>query len=225
MGDSLGIIDAGLMRYSCALELQRSLVARKKDGDESDYLILVEHTPVITLGRRACESHLLMPREEMARRGVDVFDIERGGDVTYHCPGQLVGYPIVDLKRAGLGVGAWLRFIEAALVEALVPFGVAGFARKGLTGVWTHEGKLAAIGVAVTRWISFHGFALNVNADLSGFDLIVPCGLASERVTSMSRILGKPVDMGSVKSEIARVFSRRLGESLAQSRDTAPAKV
>ena len=221
MRDSLRVIDAHLMRYAEALELQHSLVAQKKGGDEADYLILVEHPPVITLGRRARESHLLLPRRELDRRGVDVFDIERGGDVTYHCPGQLVGYPIVDLKRAGLGVGAWLRFLETALVDAVAAFAVAAFARNGLTGVWTHEGKLAAIGVAVTRWISFHGFALNVNADLSGFDLIVPCGLSSEKVASMSRILGAPVDMNSVKSEIARVFSRRLAEF----RDTAAAKL
>jgi len=206
----LHILDAGRVAYGEALELQWKLVAGKRGGDATDYLLFVEHPPVITLGRSAKEEHVRATRGELKGRGVEVFEIERGGDVTYHGPGQVVGYPIIDLKRAGLGISEHLRMLEAILVEALGTFGIEAFTRKGLTGVWTERGKIAAIGVAVRRWISFHGFALNVNTDVSAFDLIVPCGLAGERVTSMAEALGGAVDAEAVKGAIAGGFARRL---------------
>ena len=198
------------MACSAALELQRRLVAGKIAGDPRDNLVFAEHDPVITLGRRSANRNLLIPRAELARRGIEVLDVERGGDVTYHGPGQLVGYPIIDLKHAGLGVADYLRFLEAVLIDALRALCIKAFVRKGLTGVWTPGGKIAAIGVAVKRWISFHGFALNVNTDLSAFDLIVPCGLSGERVTSMAAVLAQPVDMPTVRETVARVFSAKL---------------
>jgi len=209
----LHVLDAGLMSYGAALELQRDLVAAKIGGDAKDYLVFAEHPPVITLGRSAREEHLKIPRGALASRGVEVFDVERGGDVTYHGPGQLVGYPIIDLKRAGLGVAAYLRLLEAALVAALSRFEIEAFARNRLTGVWTGRGKIAAIGVAVKRWISFHGFALNVNTDLDGFGLIVPCGLAGEAVTSMKEVLGGPIDMQAVRQAVAAAVAEMLGRS------------
>jgi lipoyl(octanoyl) transferase len=200
-----------MTRYAEALALQRSIVAAKKAGDAGDYLIFVEHPPVVTLGRKADEKNLVVPREALAKRGIDVVDIERGGDVTYHGPGQLVGYPIIDLKARRLGLTEYLRLLEGALIEALAGFGIEAGRRKGLTGVWSSAGKLAAIGVAVTRWITFHGFALNVTTDVSAFDVIVPCGLAGERVASMKGILGREVEMDAVKRAVAAEMGKALG--------------
>ncbi len=208
---SLRIINAGLMPFGPALELQKRLVRAKKDGSPADFLVLVEHPSVITLGRTADERHLLFPREELAARGIEVFEVERGGDVTYHGPGQLVGYPILDLKRAGLGVSDYLRFLESVIVEVLSAFGVRAFARAGLTGVWTDRGKIAAIGVAVTRWISYHGFAINVDVEPSAFDAIVPCGLSGESVTSIRHLTGSRLGVGEVGEKAASVIAGRLG--------------
>lgn len=208
------LIDIGTTRHAEALALQRSIVAAKKAGDPTDYLIFVEHPPVVTLGRKADETHLVVPRERLIARGVDVVDIERGGDVTYHGPGQLVGYPIIDLKARGLGLTEYLRLLEGALIDALGGFGIEAGRRKGLTGVWSERGKLAAIGVAVTRWVTFHGFALNVSTELSEFGIIVPCGLAGERVTSMKSVLGREVEMAAVKREVAAALGRALGANI-----------
>lgn len=208
----LEIIDAGRMAYAEALALQKKLAADKAGGEPRDFLILVEHPPVVTLGRSSKPANVLLPRAELARRGIEVFDVERGGDVTLHGPGQLVGYPIVDLRRAGLGVTDYMRFLEGVVIGTLGGFGVEAFARKGLTGVWTGRGKIAAIGVAVRRWVSFHGFALNVSIDLSLFDVIVPCGLAGERVTSMAEVGGSTVDLGAVREAVSRVFSEGLAD-------------
>jgi len=208
---SLRMINAGLMAFGPALELQKRLVRAKKGGVPADFLVLVEHPSVITLGRTADERHLLFPREELAARGIEVFEVERGGDVTYHGPGQLVGYPILDLKRAGLGVSDYLRFLESVIVEVLGAFGVRAFARAGLTGVWTDRGKIAAIGVAVTRWISYHGFAINVDVEPSAFDAIVPCGLSGESVTSILHLTGSRPGVGEVGEKAASVIAGRLG--------------
>lgn len=206
----LEILDAGLMAYADALALQKRLVADKIAGDTRDFLVLVEHPPVITLGRTARAANLLLSRPELARRGIEAFDVERGGDVTLHAPGQLVGYPVVDLKRAGLGVTDHLRFLERVIIDTLAGFRIDAFTRKGLTGVWTASGKIAAIGVAVRRWISFHGFALNVNTDLSLFNVIVPCGLSGEKVASMAGVTGAPVDISAVREAVVRAFSDAL---------------
>ncbi len=214
-GARIHVIDLGRRGYAEARDIQRSLVAAKKSLDERDFLLFVEHPPVVTLGRKAREEHLKLPRAALEKRGVEVFEIERGCDVTFHGPGQLVGYPIVDLKRAGLGVGAFLRLIEGALIDCLARFGISARRRKGLTGVWTDEGKIAAIGIAVTRWISYHGFALNVNRNIKGFDLIVPCGLAGERVTSMEDVLAGEVEMDEVKRAAAETFAGALGAEAA----------
>lgn len=208
--NTLHVLDAGTVAYDRARRLQKRLLAAKKAGDARDFLVLLEHPPVVTLGRGAAESNLKVPREALAARGVEVYDIERGGDVTYHGPGQLVGYPIVDLKRAGLDVHEFLRLLESALISAAGDLGVEADRRPGLTGVWTSKGKVAAIGVAVSRWISYHGFALNVKRGISGWEFIVPCGLAGESVTSLEDILDDVLDMAAVREIVTAALAHAL---------------
>ncbi len=208
------LIDLGRRDYGDVLDIQRHLVKAKKAGDERDFLILTEHPPVVTLGRTAREDNLKVPRGALRERGVEAVEVERGGDVTFHGPGQVVGYPVIDLKRAGLGVGEFLRLMEGALIDCLRRFGIEARRRKGLTGVWTDQGKVAAIGIAVSRWISYHGFALNVKRDVSGFDLIIPCGLAAEDVTSMEIILNRELSTLEVGRATAETFAAALGAEI-----------
>ena len=168
----------------CALQ-ERAAVA--VEAGSSDELLYVEHRPVVTLGRTTAPAQLLASRRQLAGAGISVVETDRGGGATYHGPGQIVGYPIIDLRRRGIGVRRYLRGLEAALIEALQGAGVGAFVRPALTGVWTEAGKIAAIGIAVRRGITRHGFSLNVDADLHGFDHIVPCGL-HEPVTSLRRV-------------------------------------
>jgi lipoate-protein ligase B len=156
-----------------------------------DMLLLVEHAPVITLGRGTRASSMPLPRVELERRGVEVFEVERGGDVTFHGPGQLVGYPIFDLRQHREDLHWYLRQLEAGLIGALGRLGISAVTRPGLTGVWTSGRKIASIGIHVKQWVTFHGFALNVINDLSYFDLIVPCGIKDVTMTSVSRELGR----------------------------------
>ncbi len=209
--DRIHVVELSRMGYAEALELQQRLVAAKKNGDERDFLLFVEHPPVVTVGRGGDDKHLRFPREALRARGVEVFDVERGGDVTFHGPGQVVGYPILALKRYGLGVHEFLRLIEQVLIDTVGAFRIDAFRREGLTGVWTEAGKIAAIGIAVSRWISFHGFALNVGANVSGFEYIVPCGLSGERVTSIQQVAGAPIEADEVKRTIMESFSAALG--------------
>jgi lipoyl(octanoyl) transferase len=188
----LGIVALGRMPYGPALELQRDL-ARRRIAREipRDLLLLVEHPPVITLGRGSQAAHLPTPREFLDARGIEIFEIERGGDVTFHGPGQLVGYPIFNLSEHRADLHWFLRQMEQALIVALEPLGITGERRAGYTGVWTGGRKLASIGVHVRQWVTWHGFALNVTTDLSYFDLIVPCGIPDVVMTSVQRELGE----------------------------------
>jgi lipoyl(octanoyl) transferase len=181
------------------LDLQRGAAAARISGElPQDYLYLVEHPPVITLGRSARDpAHRFFTPDLLKTRGVELFDVERGGDVTFHGPGQLVGYPIIDLNRHKLDLHWYLRQVEEVLIRALAPFGILGERSAGQTGVWTGGRKIASIGVHARQWVTWHGFALNVTTDLSYFDLMVPCGIAG-------------VTMTSVQSELAR-----LGRTLA----------
>lgn len=167
----------------------------------------MEHPPVITLGRGAREAHLLLPEGELARQGVEVARVGRGGDITWHGPGQLVGYPIVDLEPLGRDLHRFLRLLEAVLIGALATFGVTALRVPGKTGVWVAGAKIASIGVAVRRWVSWHGFALNVAADLSGFAAIVPCGLPGVEMTSLERLLGRPVPIENVEDRVIAAFA------------------
>ena len=208
----------GLIDYQRALDLQRELVERRKRGEIPDQLLLLEHPDVITLGvkTRNDRSHVLESEASLAARGVALFETGRGGDVTYHGPGQLVGYPILDLKPDRCDVHRYVRDLEEVLIRAVATFDIAAGRVPGLTGIWVGSGdrqaKLAAIGVRISRWVTSHGFALNVNTDLSQFGLIVPCGITDKGVTSMERERGRRVPMDEVMDAVERsmltVFAR-----------------
>jgi lipoyl(octanoyl) transferase len=198
----------GLVPYADALTLQRTLVEDRRQGRIEDVLLLVEHPHVLTLGVRGDggRSHILVTPEALASRGVDVHETGRGGDITYHGPGQIVGYPIIDLKPDRRDVHRYVRDLEDVLIRTALDYGVDATRVEGLTGVWVGRDKLAAIGVRIARWITSHGFALNVTTDLDYFDLIVPCGIADRGVTSLARLLGRPVDRREVEDRVAAHF-------------------
>ena len=184
----LWVVELGLRPYSEVLELQRAVAKARIAGDvPQDVLLLVEHNPVITLGRASKEAHLLASKEQLAARGVELFEVERGGDVTFHGPGQLVGYPIIDLKRHKQDLHWYLRQVEEVLIRALANFEIQAKREPKLTGVWTSGRKIASIGVHARDWVTWHGFALNVTTELSYFDLMVPCGIPEVRMTSVER--------------------------------------
>jgi lipoyl(octanoyl) transferase len=187
----LEVIQAGLVPYRDALEWQRSLGQARIDGLLShDVLLLLEHPPVITVGRNSRDAHLLGAGAGAGADGVEVFEVERGGDVTFHGPGQLVGYPILDLSRHRRDLHWYLRTLEQALIEALGELGVPAERNPGYTGVWTRGRKIASIGIHVKQWVTWHGFALNVTTDLSYFERIVPCGIPGVEMTSLERETG-----------------------------------
>ena len=201
----LWLVDCGTQPYGEMLELQRS-VARARIGGEidQDVLLLVEHPPVITLGRSSKDAHLLANPDQLRARGVDVFEVERGGDVTFHGPGQLVGYPIIDLKRHRQDLHWYLRQVEELLIRALAKFGIEGERVAQRTGVWTRGKKVASIGVHAREWVTWHGFALNVSTELSYFDLIVPCGIPDVQMTSLQRELGTAVSARDTSAIVAQ---------------------
>jgi lipoyl(octanoyl) transferase len=187
------VADLGTVPYADALVIQRAAARARISGELSeDLLILVEHPPVVTLGRSSKAHHLLASPALLAARGVELHEVERGGDVTFHGPGQIVGYPIFDLKRHKQDLHWYLRQVEEAIIRALAPQGIAGERSPGQTGVWTQRRKLASIGVHARDWVTWHGFALNVTTDLAYFDLIVPCGIAEVEMTSVARELSTP---------------------------------
>jgi lipoyl(octanoyl) transferase len=206
----------GRIDYGTAAALQDRLVLDRRRGVEPDRLLLLEHDPVVTLGRRADRAHVLRREDDLARVGIVVRPSSRGGDVTFHGPGQLVGYPIVALPPERRDVHRYLRDLEQALIRTAADLGVAAERAPGRTGVWVGRDKLAAIGVRLsTGWITSHGFALNVSGDLAGFDAIVPCGLSDFGVTSLERLLGAAPDLARVASFAARHIADALGFELA----------
>jgi lipoyl(octanoyl) transferase len=215
----------GTIGYQQALELQQQLVEERKAGTIPDQLLLLQHPPVITLGvsTRGSRGHVLASEEALAAHGVAVFETGRGGDVTYHGPGQLVGYPIISLKPDRCDVHRYVRDLEEVLIRAVGEFGISAGRVKGLTGIWVGEEKLAAIGVRISRWVTSHGFALNVSTDLTHFDLIVPCGIADRGVTSMERLLGRSVQMAEVEAAVVDVFEVIFGAPSESSHHTQAA--
>jgi len=205
------VVDIGPSAYREAWDLQRAVWNARVEGSVPDVLILTEHRHVYTLGKGADESHLLATKEELRQKGVEVFEIDRGGDVTYHGPGQIVGYPIVDLNDHYRDVHRYLRDLEEVVIRTLLSLGVEGSRIEGLTGVWVDGCKIAAIGVKVSRWVTMHGFALNVNTDLSYFNGIVPCGIFHKGVTSLQQVLARDVDMEQVKAELSKRFAEVFG--------------
>jgi lipoyl(octanoyl) transferase len=212
----------GLRDYGEVLELQRDMARARIAGELSqDLLLLVEHPPVVTLGRSAKAQHLVAPRGLLAQRGVELFEVERGGDVTFHGPGQLVGYPIIDLRRHKQDLHWYLRQLEEALIRALADWGIAAERNAPYTGVWTSGRKIASIGVHARDWVTWHGFALNVTTDLSYFDLIVPCGIQAVTMTSVAREV--PEADGPGVDQVGGVVATSLGEVLALEPRDAPA--
>jgi lipoyl(octanoyl) transferase len=198
----------GVVSYADGLELQKQLVEQRRNGEIPDQLLLLEHPPVITLGVKARNdrSHVLATPESLEEQGVELFESGRGGDVTYHGPGQLVGYPILDLNPDRRDVHKYVRDLEEVLIRAAASFGITATRIDGLTGVWVGNNKLAAIGVRIGRWITSHGFAFNVTTDLSHFGLIVPCGITDKGVTSLSRLLEREVAMDDVENAVCQAF-------------------
>lgn len=205
------VYSRGLVPYASAGQWQRSLVEQRKAGQIEDTLLLLEHTPVITLGRNASKQHLLSSTEVLAKEGIEVVETNRGGDVTFHGPGQLVGYPILDLSRIRKDVLWYVRTLEAALIRTAADFGLPAGRRDGLTGVWVGDTKVAAIGVHLSRWITSHGFALNLETDLRFFRHIVPCGVRDFPVASFRQLLGRPVDRSQVEPRLVQHLGELLG--------------
>jgi lipoate-protein ligase B len=228
----LNVVDLGLEPYDRVLDLQHRLVRARKHGLVADTLILVEHPPVITIGRRGNENNILASRDWLARHGIQLRVVERGGDVTYHGPGQLVGYPIMNLRQHRQDVGWYMHSLEEVLIRTLKEYGIAAGRLAGNIGVWLNGvHKIGALGVRIEDWITYHGFALNVGPDLSHFGLIIPCGLAGKEVTSMEKTLGRPVDMALVREQVSYRFSIVFGMELRETRlddlveDTKPQSV
>jgi lipoyl(octanoyl) transferase len=227
----ISVVQLGALDYGEGLRLQRKLVDLRKAGQVGDVLLLLEHRPVITLGRNAKAANVLASTEVLAARGVEVFECDRGGDVTFHGPGQLVGYPIFDLRgfafagegaratqtRKTLGVVDYVRRLEEVLIRTCGDFGIPARRVAGLTGAWTvaePSAKIAALGVHISRSVTSHGFALNVNTDLSYFNLIVPCGITAKPVTSMQKELGREVDLNEVVQSVSRNFDSVFGSQM-----------
>lgn len=219
---TLNIIDEGVRPYSIMLSKQRRLfkqmVDLKKGGVpvEEEYILMVEHPSVITLGRHAKETNVLFDEEELSRRGVELYHIERGGDVTYHGPGQLIAYPLIDLEYHRLGVKDYVELLEEVVIRTIADFGIVGERVADASGVWIESGtirerKICALGVKCSRFITMHGLALNVNTDLEGFDLINPCGFIDKGVTSMASELGSLVPLHQVKHLLSSYFRSLLG--------------
>jgi lipoate-protein ligase B len=188
---------------------------QKKRKFQEDVLLLLEHPPTITLGRSGNWQHLLASAETLAASGVRCHEVDRGGDITFHGPGQLVGYPLLQLEAGERDVHCFMRNLEEVIIRVLRSFGIESARRAGATGVWTSRGKIAALGVHITRWITRHGFALNVQTDLSFFDLIVPCGIVGSGVASMSTILHRPVELSEVVGRLIPEFGQVMGRKMA----------
>ena len=202
--DQILVQNIGQKSYKSVWDLQKEMQQQRIKGEIDDTLILVEHDPVYTLGKNANEDHLLQSRDE----SIDVFNIERGGDITFHGPGQLVGYPILDLSNYKKSVSWYMRTLEQVLIDTLIEFKITAQRNDGLTGVWVGDEKIAALGVRISRWVTMHGFALNVNPDLSFYDGIIPCGIFDHGVTSMEQLLGETQNNDNVKNMVIEKFNK-----------------
>ncbi|MBT6516278.1 MAG: lipoyl(octanoyl) transferase LipB [Candidatus Marinimicrobia bacterium] len=202
--DQILVQNIGRKSYKAVWDLQKEMQQQRINGNIEDTLILVEHDPVYTLGKNANEDHLLQSRDE----SVDVFNIERGGDITFHGPGQLVGYPILNLSNYKKSVSWYMRTLEQVLIDTLIEFKITAQRNDDLTGVWVGDEKIAALGVRISRWVTMHGFALNVNPDLSFYDGIIPCGIFDHGVTSMEQLLGETQNNDNVKNMVIEKFNK-----------------
>jgi lipoyl(octanoyl) transferase len=211
------LVNLDRIPYADALALQHRILTARKRGALNDTLLLLEHPPVFTLGRNANDANILASREFLRDAGIEIFRVERGGDVTYHGPGQLVGYPILNLKNFRMDVGWFVRSLEELLIRALNDFNIRAKRVEKLVGVWVDgDAKIAQIGARIEEWITYHGFALNVDPNLAHFDLIVPCGISDKAVTSMARVLNRAIDARAVRAHIARYFADVFGAELIE---------
>src|ERR1700741_3340757 len=215
------VTDLGLIPYADACALQQRLAAARKAGAIDDVFLLCEHPHVITLGRNASRANLLASENVLRQKGVELHSPNRGGDITYHGPGQIVGYPIVNLANIKRDVGWYVRTLEETMIRASADFGVTSYRVPGKTGIWVRAGdteeKLAAIGVHISRWVTSHGFAYNVSTDLRHFDLIVPCGIADRKATSLEKLLGRNVEQKEIAPRIAKHLGELLGLEMKES--------
>lgn len=203
MNHKINIVDLGKMDYKSTWDLQIQFQEKVLKGFEQDTLFLVEHEPVYTLGKNANKNNLLKTNS----KDIKVYNVERGGDITYHGPGQLVGYPILNLNNYKKNIAWFMRTLELILIDTLASFNIVASQKEGLTGVWVHDKKIGAQGVRITRWVTMHGFSLNVNTDLKYFENIIPCGIVDCKITSMKDILGSDQNMDLTKKRIAKIFN------------------
>ncbi|MGE3164739.1 MAG: lipoyl(octanoyl) transferase LipB [Planctomycetota bacterium] len=201
----------GRVSYRAGLALQRESVAEIRGGTRTNSLLLLEHDPVITMGSAARREHLLVSAEDLASRGIEVAATDRGGAATYHGPGQLVGYPLIDLAPLGRDVGGYLRTLEEALIQTVARFGVCAWRDPGKTGVWCDRGKIAAIGLRISRWIAHHGFAINVDPDLANFQCLVPCAIPGAAVATLEQFVSPAPTIAEVAAEVARAVASAFG--------------
>jgi len=212
----MNVVDLGTKDYKLVWDMQKVIHEKRIRNEVDDTLLLVEHEPVITMGRSGNAQHLLLSQELLRKRGVAYYEIERGGDITFHGPGQLVGYPILNIKHGLAGIRPYIERLEEVIIAVLADFGILATTKDKMIGVWTESGKICSIGVAVKRWVSFHGFALNVNTDLSFFDLIVPCGIKNVTMTSMKEIVHTDIAMHDVKEKVKAHFSALFGKTIEE---------
>jgi lipoyl(octanoyl) transferase len=215
------VLRLGVIDYQEAWQLQRRLADALRRGDSPPTLVLLQHPPTYTLGAQGKNENVLVDEAGLTRIGASLYRVDRGGDVTFHGPGQLVGYPILDLRRWGHGPVSYVRAVEAILIEALAGLGIAARRVQGRVGVWVGDDKIAAIGLRVSRGVTTHGFALNVSTDLSYFQHIVPCGLVGVRVTSVERILGRAVPLSEVADRVVECFGRRFALEMIEATEPA----
>ena len=213
MARTVAVHRLGTVAYAQALALQERLVEARLAGATGDVLLLLEHPPVVTLGRGAKREHLLFTEDLLRERGVEVFESGRGGDVTYHGPGQLVGYPILDLGPDRQDVRRYVGDLEEVMLRLAAAYGLVGKRIKGLNGAWIGERKIGAVGVRIRRWVTMHGFAFNVTTDLRAYEVIVPCGIPDKDVTSLAREIGHAVPMAEVVQRAGTVFAEVFGAS------------
>jgi len=216
---NLLLLDAGYARYEKIWILQKKLVEKRIHNKTIDTLILVEHPPVITLGKKAKKEEVLVSRDFLFRHKIDCFYVDRGGKITFHGPGQLVAYPVIDLSLDGKDIHLYLRNLEEVIIRLLGRLGIEGKRVKEYTGVWVKGKKIASIGIGVRKWITYHGLALNVNTDLSYFSLISPCGMESEKITSLSQILHTSLEMKKIKNLFLKCFCEVFQRKIIQNED------
>ncbi len=208
---TFNVLDLGLMDYRKAYQLQREVLSQRKLGLAEDTLIILEHLPVITFGRRGRIEDLLVDDKNLARKGISFYPTDRGGGLTYHGPGQLVAYPILDLKKHAKDIHLYLRKLEEAVINLLAGYEVIGYRRDGFTGVWVENKKICSIGIGISRWVTYHGLSLNVSPDMEGFSTIRPCGLVGDVMTSLGEVLAEPPKLEDVKVNFIAAFGEVFG--------------